>query len=315
MVMIRNKKNIKNYFKRIKLLKKYDLLYKKNNTIPVSKGFIVSIDNQWYLKKIKSKLLNNKDLAKLATLKNPQSFNNFNPKFKKDEQMILNSVKNNKGKIPITFCRADKILKNKKSVVEKAINLDGNSILCANKKFINNRKLVFKAIDKGLNNFNYLPFKKYSQDYEFIKKTLTINSTFYPYINIKYRLNRELTITAIKKDSAINFIDIPKRFRSDKEIVLLVLINSLDVKGLKHVDKKLLLDGEFLLSILQKFSDEKKDIYLTTFTHSKTLRPLIWKYIGKKFMKDKSFIKKAIKIKNSYEKLFDLYDYSKVFKI
>ena len=48
-----NKKNIKNYFKRIKLLKKYDLLYKMNNTIPVSKGFIVSIDNQWYLKKIK----------------------------------------------------------------------------------------------------------------------------------------------------------------------------------------------------------------------------------------------------------------------
>ena len=308
--MIRDKKSIKNYFKRIKLLKKYDLLYKMNNTIPVSKGFIVSIDNQWYLKKIKSKLLNNKDLAKLATLKNPQSFNNFNPKFKKDEQMILNSVKNNKGKIPITFCRADKILKNKKSVVEKAINLDGNSILCANKKFINNRKLVFKAIDKGLNDFNYSPFKQYSKDYEFIKKTLSINSTFYPYINIKYRLNRVLTINAIKKYPYCGFVNIPKKFRSDKEIVLLTLINSLDFEGLKYVDKKLLLDGEFLLSILQKLSDEKIDIYLTTFIHSKTLRPLIWKYIGKKFMKDKSFKKKAIKINSSYEKLFDLEDYS-----
>jgi len=305
--MIRDKKSIKNYFKRIKLLKKYDLLYKKNNTIPVSKGFIVSIENQWYLKKIKSKLLNNKDLAKLATLKNPQSFDNFNPKFKKDEQMILNSVKNNKGK---SFCYADKILKNKKSVVEKALNFDGNSILCANKKFINNRKLVFKAIDKGLNDFNYSPFKQYSQDYEFIKKTLSINSTFYPYINIKYRLNRDLTIVAIKKDPAINFIDIPKRFRSDKEIVLLALINSLDFEGLKHVDKKLLLDGEFLLSILQKLSDEKIDIYLTSFIHAKNFHQLIWKYIGKKFMKDKSFIKKAIKINSSYKLLFDPEDYS-----
>ena len=76
-------------------------------------------------------------------------------------------------------------------------------------------------------------------------------------------------------DPLVDCLISKERFRADKEIVLLALINSLDFEGLKHVDKKLLLDGEFLLSILQKLSDEKIDIYLTSFIHAKSFHQLI----------------------------------------
>ena len=290
------------------------------------KAFITNhnmMDNQWYLKKIKSKFLNDKELARLATKKNSGSFRQFNKKFTKDRKMILDSG---------GFLYADKSLKRDKKFVEKCIGDDyGNSILYADKKLINDRKLVFKAIDSGLKCFGgegdlnkgIHPvgglFKKYSKDEEFIKKTLKINSSFYPYMDKKYKSNRDIVIKVIKDRDVIslwhNFKHIPIKFRSDKEIAFLALISS-DCRGfdfeyiVQYINKKLLSDINFTLKIL-KYLSNKESHRLAIEYYDNNYRPVFWHYFNKKFKRSKSFILKTLKINKEYKKLFDINDFYK----
>jgi hypothetical protein len=170
------------------------------------------IENQWEYKRLKSKFLNDKELAKLAIQKYAHSFEQFNKKFTKDRSMVLDAVKKHKFTTPVAMMYADKVLKSDKKFVEKCINIDGNSILWVDKKFINDKKLVFSALNNGLNSFggyvdpNVGPsdvgnlFKKYSKDEKFVNKTIKVNFSFYRYMDDKFKFNEKISKGAVKEN-------------------------------------------------------------------------------------------------------------------
>ena len=259
-----------------------------------------AIENQWDLKKIRSKFLNDKELAKLAIQKNSQSFEQFNKKFTKDREMILDAVKKHKFTMPVSMMFADKVLKRDKKFVEKCIDIDGNSILWVDKKFANDRKLVLKAIDKGLDNFDYLPFKKYSKDEEFVNKSIKVNLSFYKYMDNKFKLNEKITRAAVKENYE-NCKYIPKKFKSDRSFVLYAVSQNFEV--IKYMDKKFKYDEKLILAIIKNLSD--KDPYSVMGGPD-----FFWKHVDKKLERKTDFIVSAIKINDLYRSLFGEYDYN-----
>ena len=269
------------------------------------KEFITSsswFDNQLHLKKIRSKFLNDKELAKLAIQKNSQSFEQFNKKFTKDRSMILDAVKKHKfTDQPVSVMFADKVLKRDKKFVEKCIDIDGNSILWVDRKFANERKLVLKAIDKGLSSFLYLPFKKYSKDEEFVNKSIKVNLTFYKYMDNKFKLNEKITRAAVK-ESYENCKYIPKKFKSDRSFVLFAVSEMFDV--IKYMDKKFKNDEELILEIMKNLSDKGREWSVMGNVD------FFWKHVDKKLERKTDFIVSAIKINDLYRSLFGEYDYN-----
>ena len=264
------------------------------------------IQNQWEYKKLRSKFLNDKDLAKLATQKYAQSFEQFNKKFTKDRSMVLDAVKKHKFTTPIAIMFADKVLKSDKKFVEKCINIDGNSILWVDKKFANNRKLVLKAIDKGLDNFDYLPLKKYSKDQEFVNKSIKLNFSFYRYMDNKFKLNEKISKGAVKENYE-NCKYIPKKLKSDTNFFVYAvsrefsLIENFDKK---FINKNFKSNEKLILEIVKNSSD-----YGNPWSVMGTV-DFFWKYVDKKLERKTDFIVSVIKINSLYRSLFGQYNYN-----
>jgi|TARA_Y100000294_G_C8537995_1_gene329925 hypothetical protein len=291
---------IKRYPKKIFNDKKYISLIVQGNN---------SYKAVWLLKQMNSKFLKDREIASLATQSDSSAFYVFS-KFKKDQKMVLEAVKRDKGEDPYSFRYADSSLKNNKSFVEKVVSIDGNSILYANKKFIKNRQLVFSAIANGLENFDNEIFKIYSKDTEFINKVFKINYSFFPHVDKKFKLDRDLTINAIKYNYASNFKHIHKKFKNDEEIVFVGLTTFFDEQIIKQVDKKFFSNEKFIKRVLKKLSDDKNDHWINRY-YDEEDKSIFWKYVNKKFKKTKSFVIDVCNINIDYKGIFDMNDFYK----
>ena len=259
-----------------------------------------SIENQWYLKKIKSKFLNDKQIAKIAILKSAQSFEQFNKKFTEDKSIVLSAVKKHKFTRPVAIMFANKNLKRDKKFVEKCINIDGNSILWVDKKFAVDRKLVLRALDKGLSDFDYPPFKKFSKDEEFVNKSIKVNLSFYKYMDNKFKLNEKITRAAVKENYE-NCKYIPKKFKSDRSFLLYAVSQNFEV--IKYMDKKFIYDEKLILAIIKNLSVKDPNYVMGD-------PDFFWKHVDKKLERKTNFIVSAIKINDLYRSLFGQYDYN-----
>ena len=273
------------------------------------------LTNQREYKKLRSKFLNDKDLAKLAIQKEVESFDYFNKKFSKDRSMVLDAVKKHKFTGPVAMMLADKDLKKDKKFVENCINIDGNSILWVDKKFINDRKLVFSALNNGLNSFggyvdpNVGPsdvgslFKKYSKDKEFVEKSIKVNLSFFKYMDDKFKLNKKISKAAVE-EYYDNCKYIPKKLKSD--IDFFVYAVSREFLTIKYFDKRFIINNfksneKIILEIMKNSSNPWSFMGDINF---------FWKYVDKKLMRKTDFIVSVIKIDALYRSLFDEYDYN-----
>ena len=277
----------------------------------------------WYLSDIKSKYLNDKEIAKLALKRTSQAFQVINKKFRKDEDLILVSLKSDYNPHR-TLEYADKKFRNNKKFLEKAISYHGESLTFANKKFIKDRNLVFKALNNGLFTIDD-KFKTYSKDEEFIKKVIYENENydFYKYIDNKYKKDFDLT-KKILKNHYRYFKHFNNKYKDNDEIIFLLLTEhfhclqdhyedyeeeTFTKNDLKYINKRLS-NREFIVKILKKLSENNNTDWVLWFKDQDG-NSLVWKHFNKKLKKDKSFVLELAKINVDYRHLFKMNDFYK----
>ena len=286
-----------------------------------TKGTNNTMNALWYLRDIKSKYLNDKDIAKLALQRTSQAFEVINKKFRKDEDLILVSLKSDYNPYH-TLEYADPKFRNNKKFVEKAISYHGESLIYANKKFINDRDLVFKALKNGLFTIDD-KFKKYSKDEEFVRKVIYENENydFYKYIDKKYKKDFDLS-KKILKTHYRHFKYFDDKYKDNEETIFFLLTEYFDClqdyyedpdtftkNDLKYI-KKRLSKREFIIKILKKLSEKKYTDWVYWFKDLND-KPLVWRYFNKKLKKDKSFVLELAKIDVNYRHLFEMNDFYK----
>lgn len=278
-------------------------------------GNFNTMEALWYLQKIKSKYLNDAEIAKLALQSTSQAFEVINKKFRKDEDMIL---------ISKTLEYADKKFKNDRKFVEKFISIEGEALIYANKKFLNDRKLVLKALDNNLFTVDKR-FKKYSNDKEFIKKAIYKyeHYGFFQYINKKYKKDFDLTKKILKSHyKYFKYFD--NKFKDNDEIIYILLTEhfhclqdhyedyeeeTFTKNDLKYINKRLS-NREFIVKVLKKLSENSNTGWVLYFKDQDD-NSLVWKHFNKKLKKDKSFVLELAKINVDYRHLFEMNDFYK----